>query len=137
MSVFRPIAPSAQEAQLTLAAPGDFRPPARFLELLRANRLPDIDPWFWLVTYDGKVQAWIDILREQYPDRVLVPIAKHGETDDVFCFDGQRHDDDAPVYIVHTFTEPGYERRGYWESFDVFLAAADDAHQAWLAEDDE
>lgn len=134
MSVFRAIAPEVQEAQLSHAAPADFRAPSQLLNLIRANRLPDIDPWFWLVAYDGKVQAWTDILRRQYPDRVLVPFAKHGTTDDVFCFDGQRHDEEAPVYIVHTFTDPGFERRGTWDSFEVFLEAAADAHDEWLAD---
>lgn len=127
----------ARIASFERSCPPGFLAPQRFLDILRTESLPDIEPWFWIFELTGLQDFWARTIATQYPDRVLVPFAKHEQSDDVFCFDGTNTTGDSPVYIVHTFTSPGYERRGYWDSFDVFLDAADETHREWLAEGDE
>ncbi|WP_308492532.1 hypothetical protein [Microbacterium terrisoli] len=118
--------------------PPGFIAPRRFEELLRQGELPDIDPWWWLIEFDESVRWWSETIKTQYPSRPpLVPFAKHGGTDDVFCFDGADLSGNPRVFIVHTFASPGWENRGYWDDFDVFMEAAEEEHADWLREEAE
>ena len=122
------------QAFASLCPPG-FATPPRFDEVLREQVLPDIDPWWWIFPYHEFVQRWSATIKSQYPTRPpLIPFAKHGFTDDVFCFDGADRSGNPRVYIVHTYTSPGYEDRGYWDDFDVFMEAAEEEHADWLRE---
>ena len=122
----------------TSLLPLGFVAPQRFETILRQDDLPDIDPWWWLFEYHESVLWWAQTIKEQYPSRPpLVPFAKHGATDDVFCFDGADGSGNPRVFIVHTFASPGYENRGYWDNFDVFMEAAEEEHAEWLREEAE
>jgi hypothetical protein len=65
-----------------------FRLPDAYLRLVESG-LPDIEPWWWLEEYPDSAKYWAKTLSEQYPSRSLVPFAKDGGSDDVFCFDGE------------------------------------------------
>jgi len=114
--------------------PPGFRYPDRFVEILSQEPLVDIEPWMWLFYYRDQFRAWQGILREQFPTRTSVPFAKHGDTDDVFCFDGDSRDGAPAVLQIHTFTTPGWEYRGQWASFDDWWAEMEAQHADWLAE---
>ncbi|QAY59807.1 SMI1/KNR4 family protein [Microbacterium protaetiae] len=122
-------------AEFQAVMPSGFRAPARFLVLLREPALVDIYPWRWLYPYRGHEGSWSKTIRAQYPSRALVPFAKHDLNDDVFCFDGTDTTGNPRVYIVHTFASPGWEDRGYWDDFDVFMEAAEEEHAEWLREE--
>ncbi|WEG09048.1 hypothetical protein PU630_00350 [Microbacterium horticulturae] len=116
--------------------PAGFVTPPRFDEIIRQEEPPDIDPWWWVFLFHDLSQFWSETIKAQFPSRsALVPFAKHGFTDDVFCFDGTDTSGNPRVYIVHTFTDPGYENRGYWDNFDVFMEAAEEEHAEWLREE--
>ena len=118
--------------------PPGFIAPRRFDSLLHMKEPPDIDPWWWIFEVPHVLEFWSRTIKEQYPARApLVPFAKHGGTDDVFCFDGTDASGDPRVYIVHTFTDPGYENRGYWDDFDVFMEVAEEEHAEWVREEEE
>lgn len=91
----------------------------------------------WISEYENQTKNWVDIVGEQYPTRSLVPFAKHQDTDDVFCFNGDDRSGDPPVLIIHTFASPGTEYRGQWTSFDVWWEEMEEHRAAWLAEQEE
>jgi len=118
--------------------PSGFVTPRRFDEILRQEEPPDIDPWWWLFLFHDLPTFWSQTIRSQFPARPpLVPFAKHGFTDDVFCFDGTDTTGNPRVYIVHTYTSPGYEDRGYWDDFDVFMEEAEEVHAEWVQEQEQ
>jgi len=122
-------------AEFTSVCPRRFVAPQRFEELLRWPEPPDIDPWWWLFPFRTEMSWWAETIRSQFPSRPpLVPFAKHGFTDDVFCFDGTDTTGNPRVYIVHTYASPGWEDRGYWDDFDVFMEAAEEEHAEWELE---
>lgn len=114
--------------------PDGFRYPERFQRVLAEQPLPEIEPFMWLSLYDDQTHGWADIVATQFPERTLVPFAKHEDTDDVFCFEGTDHSGNPPVHIIHTFTTPGWEYRGTWSSSDLWWEEMEEHHAAWLAE---
>lgn len=122
-------------AEFKEVCPPGFVAPTRFLTLLNQELLIDIYPWRWLYPYRGHEQFWSEIIREQYPSRNVVPFAKHDLTDDVFCFDGTDTSGNPRVYIVHTFASAGWEDRGYWDDFDLFMEVAAEEHADWLRQE--
>jgi hypothetical protein len=85
------------------------------------GELSDIEPWWWLAPHKESAIYWIETLREQFPERVLVPFAKHGGSDDVACFDGSDTSDEPRVLYIHAFCSPGWELRGEVGSFKEWL----------------
>lgn len=116
-------------------APQGFRYPERLLATLAMTELPVIDPWMWTSDHHGQSKFWAEIVAKQFPDRVLVPFAKHGGSDDVFCFDGGDHGGDPAVLVIHTFTQSGWEDRRHWPSFDAWWEEMEQQHADWLAEE--
>ena len=129
----------AQRLQaIAQAYPPDFGVPERFDRILRMEEPPDIDPWWWLFEFHTSLDFWAATIKRQFPARPpLVPFAKHGFTDDVFCFDGTDTTGNPRVYIVHTYTSPGYEDRGYWDDFDTFMEEAEEVHAEWVRDEEE
>lgn len=124
-------------AEFHEVCPTGFELPEAFTRLLHDESLTDIYPWRWLFPYRGDMRWWAQTIKEQYPSRTLVPFAKHDLTDDVFCFDGADTTGNPRVYIVHTFAAAGWEDRGYWDDFDLFMEVAAEEHADWLRQEAE
>lgn len=125
----------SRQLDARVIAPEGFLYPERFQRVLAQQPLPEIDPFMWTSEYREQTLNWAGIVAKQFPERSLVPFAKHGDTDDVFCFEGTDHTGDPPVLIIHTFTTPGWEYRGQWASFDDWWAEMEAQHADWLAEE--
>jgi hypothetical protein len=121
-------------ADLVAICPEGFKLPARLLELM-VDPLSDIDPFFWLGYHRDGLREWSAILKDQFPDRVLVPFAKHANSDDVFCFDGEDRSGDPQVLIIHSYTTPGWEYRGRWLNLEGWLEECQLQHDEWLEGD--
>ena len=117
----------------SVQTPG-FRYPERYFTTMTDDRLPEASPFRWLAEYDGDLEFWSETVATQFPAHILVPFAKHEDTDDVFCFEGTDHSGNPPVHIIHTFATPGWEYRGTWSSFDLWWEEMEEQHAAWLAE---
>lgn len=115
--------------------PSDFRFPQSYLDLL-GGELPDIEPWWWLAPHRESATYWVETLRKQFPERVLVPFAKHGGSDDVACFDGSSISDDPRVLYIHAFCSPGWELRGDASNFAEWLRRTE-IESAEFKEEDE
>ncbi|WP_340638618.1 SMI1/KNR4 family protein [Microbacterium protaetiae] len=122
----------------TALCPPGLTLPASFDAILRQEEPPDIEPWEWLFEYHEWLQFWVQTIKEQYPARPpLIPFAKNGGSDDVFCFDGTDTAGNPRVYIVHTFASPGWENRGYWDDFDDFMEEAEEVNAEWVRDEEE
>lgn len=100
--------------------PDGFKFPQPYLNLVE-NGLPEIEPWFWLAPHKSLAIFWADTLRTQFPQRTLIPFAKHGGSDDVACFDGLDTSGNPRVLYIHSFCHPGYEFRGDAGNFEEWL----------------
>jgi len=130
--------PEPPEVRLSVvrsSAPEGFIFPLSYLDA--AEELDDIDPLFWLLEMKDALPHWTDILRRQFPDRVLVPFAKDGDSDDVYCFDGNDRSGNPPVLLIHSFTDPEWEYRGEWNDFDSWHRRAKEYHAQWLEDPDQ
>jgi hypothetical protein len=128
-----------EQRQLDAAsiAPAGFVYPEQYERALAEEPLPEIMPWVWLTEYRDQLGRWAEIVSDQFPNRRLVPFAKHDATDDVFCFPADDQSGNPPVQIIHTFTKPGWEFRGEFPSFDEWWDEMT-AHRAeWLEEQDD
>ena len=115
------------------AAPTGFVFPRSFKTMAARVDLPDISPMFWMFELESDgIPDWTEILAEQFPERSLVPFAKDGGSDDVYCFDGSDLSGDPVVLLIHSFTDPGWEYRGEWFNFDSWFAGAVEFHESWL-----
>lgn len=56
-----------------------------------------------------------------YPERALVPFARRQDNDDVACWEAGQGEQ---VFIVHDYASPGWERRGVYPNFYVWLRQA-------------
>ena len=124
--------PVGRRLEVSVAlAPPSFTFPSSYTTLISLAELPAVSPIFWLLQLDKGVENWTEILREQYPERVLVPFAKDRRTDDVFCFDGNDHSGNPAVILIHSFTDPGWEYQGEWLHFDSWLSGLIEFHEEW------
>lgn len=122
----------------TIPLPVGFVYPDSFIQFIHREPLPDLKPWWFLHKYAGTSEAWLKTVREQYPNRQLVPFAKVEHTDDVVCFDASEPSSDPIVHYVHTYASPGWEDRGHVINFDAWLQAAiADAQQFKAADEGE
>jgi hypothetical protein len=112
-------------------APAAFTFPDSYLSLIAVGEFPDVSPVFWLLRLESGVKHWTELLQKQYPGRVLVPFAKDRRTDDVYCFDGRDASGNAPVLMIHSFADPGWEYRGEWFHFDSWFVGLLDFHTRW------
>jgi hypothetical protein len=117
--------------------PPGFKFPAAFLDVVKAPELPELTPWWFLAKREKLARGWLDILREQYPERSLVPFAKWDPSDDVACFDGADTSGNPVVFLIHTFTTPGWEQRGTLPDFGAWLAQAAEDAREYAAENEE
>ncbi|QIE98701.1 hypothetical protein C7434_0081 [Pantoea sp. PNA 14-12] len=104
--------------------PDDFRYPASYAEIMSMDIIPDIEPWSFICESQESSSFWMNELKERYPTRKLVPFAKLNYSNDIACFDGTNTTGDPRVYYVHAFASPGWENRGYVDSFNEWLKMA-------------
>lgn len=114
--------------------PDGFEYPQSFLQFIKSEPFPDLEPWWFLHKFAGTSEAWLKTVRQQYPERKLVPFAKVGHTDDVACFDASAPSNDPIVHYVHTYASPGWEGRGCVVNFDAWLKNANEESARWKAE---
>ena len=103
--------------------PEGFAFPKKYLLMLEGV-LPEIEPWWWLAPHRDSCVYWLETLREQFPQRSLIPFAKDGGSDDVACFDGADRSGNPKILRIHAFCSPGWELRGEFPDFEVWLEAA-------------
>jgi hypothetical protein len=115
--------------------PPGFQFPAAYLEVVNGSVLPKLMPWWFLAKNERLALFWQGILREQYPDRSLVPFAKWDTSDDLACFDGTDTSGNPAVLLIHTFTTPGWENRGTLPDFGAWMVMAAEDARAFEAED--
>lgn len=116
--------------------PAGFRLPEQFIKQIARDPLPDLDPWFFTAALEGNQSFYVEVVREQFPYRALVPFAVMNGTDDVFCFDGADLSGDPAVLVIHTFCDPGWEYRGHWPNYAAWLERAEQLHALFVADDD-
>ncbi len=100
--------------------PDGFIFPQSYLDLLESG-LPDIEPWWWLSPHKDSASFWLNTMREQFPERMLIPFAKDGSSDDIACFDGKDISGSPKILWIHAFCEPGWEHRGTTDTFIEWL----------------
>jgi len=105
--------------------PKGFRFPEAYVQLLRSTNIPDLLPWWFLGERKASALFWLSTLKEQYPARSLIPFAKRDDLGDTLAaFDGSDSSGEPKVFCIHAYTEPGWEERGAWNSFQDWLKQA-------------
>ncbi len=117
--------------------PEGFKFPQAFLDFVHQPQIPDLDPWFFMCYYPDYYLSWIGILKTQYPDRQLIPFAKFGLNDDVACFEPGEDPEQPVIHYIHSFTDPGYEERGWVPTFEAWLENALEEAAEYQAEFDD
>ena len=97
--------------------PDWFEYPSELLVLVKQNLL-DFDPWTILT--GERLRIHYQGLKERYPHRDIIPIAKREGSDDIACFERGRE-----VVIIHDFATSGFERGkqsvGFWDWFRTMV----------------
>ena len=106
------------------ALPPGFIFPKAYLDYVSQEELPELHPWHFMCFYPDYYDGWMEILKEQYPDRQLVPFAKWDLSDDLACFEPSDNPELPGIHYIHSFTDPGWEERGYCATFEEWLAVA-------------
>lgn len=114
--------------------PAGFSFPSDYLSFVKADKRPDLGPWWFLCDMPSVADFWINELERQYPGRMLVPFAKLEHTDDVACFDGFDSSGNPRVHYIHAFASVGWEKRGVVDSFSDWLEQAEKDRRAYVSE---
>lgn len=105
--------------------PDLFQFPQAYLQMFQAVELPNLTPWWFLGERKDSALFWLSTLKQQYPSRLLIPFAKRDDLSDTLAaFDGSDFSGSPKAFYIHAFTEPGWEQRGTWNSFDDWLKQA-------------
>ena len=104
--------------------PSRFLFPEVYHRILGQKVLPDLDPWWFLCIDQESSLFWLETLKEQFPERSLVPFAKLSDSDDLACFDGSDTSGNPKVLYIHAYTSPGWEHRGEAADFEHWLQEA-------------
>lgn len=117
--------------------PSGFRLPNAYIELIRSPEFPDLTPWWLLGERKQSALFWLSTLKEQYPARSLIPFAKRDDLSDTLAaFDGSDTSGNPRVFHIHAYTEPGWEQRGTWDSFQDWLTQAYSDSAKFKADDE-
>ena len=114
--------------------PEGFVYPKSFLKEIGQDPVFDWEPWEYMGRQKDLTVWWFNTLKEQYPDRLLIPFAKVLYQDDIACFDGNDHSGDPVVHYVHSFASPGWEDHGNVKNFDAWLENTKKEHYEWKAD---
>ncbi len=115
--------------EIKLIAP-KFEYPTSYLQYVASCSGDELAPWHFICE-KRTVDFYINILRNEYPDKLLVPFARLEESanGDLACFDGDDLSGDPKIYF-HVFCYQGnlpiWEQRHYLKSFDDWLIEAKD-----------
>jgi len=105
-----------------------FEYPEKLSELLNNDEI-DFGPWQLL---HGK---WLNVrfagLKQRYPNLELIPFARRLDDDDVACFDISEKRSVPKVRIIHDFASSGWEERGSFENFDMWLQVVKELARDW------
>lgn len=105
--------------------PSGFQLPGAYLDIMRLPELPKLTPWWFLGKRKASALFWLSALKEQYPSRLLIPFAKRDDLGDTLAaFDGSDTSGNPRVFHIHAYTEPGWEQRGTWNSFEDWYKQA-------------
>ena len=85
--------------------PAGFEYPSDFIRFVTMEIIY-LEPWFVLT--DERLRERHQGLKNRYPNRRLVPLARREDNDDVACWDLST----GKISIVHDFAAPGWESRG-------------------------
>lgn len=97
--------------------PKGFQYPESYKNIVN-GLLPDINPWMFFSKYlDFRFKG----LKERYPNRIIVPFARRGDTDDVACFEAEIPSDNPSVINIHDWADAGYEGRRRCKDFSEWL----------------
>ena len=105
-----------------LELPNWFSYPKEYQRIQTLN-LIDLEPWFilngdFLINKRKGLQA-------RFPSLDLVPFARRQDNDDVACW--EKSGGNLKVFIVHDYSDCGWDNRKIFESFwDWFKKALDD-----------
>ncbi|WP_374382877.1 hypothetical protein [Dongia sp.] len=104
-----------------------FRYPASFKNSCTVTGETDIKPWS-ILEMQGDVEVWLEIFREWYPTRSLIPLAQHDVTgDDIACFDGDDRAGDPRVHLSPTLEVALEVGRSKARQPSMLIVAANDA----------
>ncbi len=100
--------------------PDWFDYPKEFLRIVNQN-LFDFEPW--LILSGARLHTRFHGLKNNYPNRNLIPFARRIDNDDIACWE----DNTYSVVVIHDFSSPGYEDSAKYSMFwDWFRAAIED-----------
>jgi hypothetical protein len=99
--------------------------PHSFCRLVEQG-LIHMTPWHILTA--EKAQERFRGLRTRYPSRALFPFAYRQDNDDVACWAEGLGEQ---VFIIHDFTDPGYEDEGHFENVWSWFRSAIDETIDW------
>ena len=103
--------------------PAGFSYPHAFIYAITSTQSLDLGDWFFISAINKNRLTWLDILKKQYPSRLLIPFAKRSSSDDVACFDGSDTSGNPKVLYIHAFAAQGWENRGEERDFSAWLSA--------------
>ena len=96
----------------------NFSFPQSYLKIVDLG-LVDLENWF-LLSDELVKNRYID-LKSRYRKRNLIPFAGRYDSDDIACFETGFDDH---VFIIHDFSDEGWERKQEFDSFwNWFLSA--------------
>lgn len=101
--------------------------PASYLKILEEGDFENGDYDFgpsWQLLRTDKIEARAEGLKKRYPKRKLYPFARRVCQDDVACFDLSNQSTTSKVVIIHDWATIGWEHRGIFDNFEVWLEAA-------------
>ena len=118
------------------ALPPGFVYPKAYLDYVSRETVPNLDPWWFLCHSQdtGSYGRWMDILKEQFPSRKLVPFAKWGLDDEIACFEHSDNPELPAIHYIKSFVEPGCEERGYCATFEEWLQVSLEEAEGYQAD---
>lgn len=80
-----------------------------------------VDFGVWYLMNDDSIYNRFKGLQKRYPRRNLYPFAKRDDNDDIACFEKIGTE---TIYIIHDFSDEGWEQRKTFFTIDEFLLYA-------------
>lgn len=88
---------------------------------LKVLNLIDFDYWYFIP--DNQMEKRFIGLRERYSNRKYIPFARRDDNDDIACFEVGKGE---KVYIIHDFSNEGFEERKCYDNIWGWLRDAID-----------
>lgn len=109
--------------------PVSFKYPKDYLEFINQHVMEDLAPWRLLSDAEEEICFYINNLREEYPDKQLIPFARFEDSanGDIACFDGDDPSGDPKVYFhvcCYQGELPPWDQRYSMNDFSEWLEEA-------------